>query len=674
MDLMTAEARVSQLKELIHHHNYLYYVEDSPEISDAGYDRLMTELTGLEAQFPELVTPDSPTQRVGAPPLSAFAPHEHLAPMLSLANAFSEDELLAFDARIHRFLQMDANQPLDYVAEPKIDGLSISLTYVDGLLASASTRGDGTTGEDVTPNIRTIRGVPLSLACGIPVVEVRGEVYLTHAEFRRINRDREESGQPTFANPRNAAAGSLRQLDSRVTAGRALCFFAYALGESSGFDPGSQSALLDTLASWRFPTTRPHWQRCAGMDAVTACVRSWSRRREELPYDIDGMVVKVDATDLMRQLGAVSRSPRWAIAYKFAPTQGQTRILDILVQVGRTGAMTPVAVMEPVEVAGVRVSHATLHNQDEIDRKDVRIGDTVVIQRAGDVIPEVVEVVKECRAGSERPFTMPDACPVCGATAVRPEGQAVLRCPNPLCPARVKEHIRHFCSRAAMDIEGIGPALVDQLTDQDMVRDPGDLYTLTVGQLAGLERMGARSAANIIDAIQASKERSLSRLIFGLGIRHVGEHVADLLAQHFGSLERVAHSSENEIAAVPGVGPVIARSVSAYFEMEETRELMIKLAAAGVSPVVVVARREERPLHGQTFVFTGALQQSARSDAEARVRELGGAASSSVSKATTYVVAGEKAGSKLERARALGVAVISEDEFLTLVNEADSAS
>lgn len=665
MDRAAAADRAAFLRDEIHRHNYLYYIEDSPQISDADYDALMRELTGLETETPELVTADSPTQRVGAAPLDAFVQHEHRIPMLSLGNAFSAEDLWAFDGRMRRLLQMEPEEPLEYIAELKIDGLAISLTYEGGRLTTAATRGNGAVGEDVTANVRTIKSIPLRISADAPLLEVRGEVFLTQTEFKRVNDEREKAGQPTFANPRNAAAGSLRQLDSRITASRALDFFGYALGYAEGLRLESQAELLRTLKEWRFKTNRDH-RVLAGMADVVEYISSWSGKRDELPYDIDGMVVKVNRFQLQNKLGSLPRSPRWAIAYKFAATQGRTQILEIVTQVGRTGALTPVAVMEPVEVAGVRVSHATLHNQDEIDRKDVRVGDTVVIQRAGDVIPEVVQVLVECRTGSEAPYRMPTECPVCGTPAVRPEGEAVLRCPNDLCPARVKERVRHFCRREAMDIEGIGPSLVDQLVERDLVRDPGDLFRLQIEQLMGLERMAEKSASNIIRALESCKGRSLARLVFALGIRHVGEHVAVLLARRFGSLERLASAEEDAIAAVPGVGSVIARSVSTFFDMPESKELLEKLKAAGIDPLEE-ASEVDGPFAGKTFVFTGAMERFTRPTAEAKVRALGGNAVSSVSKATNYVVAGSKAGSKLIKAQQFGVEVLSEEQFLELL-------
>jgi len=672
MDLGTAEARAAVLREEITQHNYRYYILDDPRISDADYDALMRELMGLEGEFPQLITADSPTQRVGAPPLSEFKPYRHRTLMLSLSNAFSPEDLRAFDARVHRLLNLSMDEPVEFVCELKIDGLALSLVYERGRLVTAATRGSGDVGEDVTTNVRTIRTIPLSLPAELPLVEIRGEAFLTHAEFRRINMEREETGQPTFANPRNAAAGSIRQLDSRITAGRQLDFFAYALGHSDGFKPESQSHLLETLQQWRFHTN-PNWQRCANMDEVIAFLEHWNRGREALPYDIDGVVVKVNRCDLQQELGAVSRHPRWASAFKFAPTQGRTRILDIITNVGRTGAITPVAIMEPVEIAGVQVSHATLHNQDEINRKDVRVGDTVVIQRAGDVIPEVVEVVTAERPSHSVPYVMPTNCPVCGTAAERPEGEAVLRCPNELCPARVKERVRHFCSRAALDIEGVGPALIEQLVERDWVKDPADLYGLTAEQLAELDRMGDKSASNIVQSIQNSKHPSLSRLIFGLGIRHVGEHVATLLSRHFGNLERLAHASEDEIGAVAGVGGVIAESVATFFDMPETQELLEKLRLAALQPEENAGAQAEGPLKGKSFVFTGTLTRLTREHAEEMVRSMGGNASSSVGKATSYVVAGERAGSKLERAKALKIPVLTEDEFLDMVESLSSA-
>jgi len=658
---------MAELRRLLNYHNYRYYVLDSPEISDEEYDRLFRELQDLEAAYPDLVTPDSPTQRVGAAPLEAFATHTHREPMLSLSNAFSEDELRAFDTRIKRMLGLGEHDRIVYVAELKIDGLAVSLTYEDGLLTKGATRGDGYTGEDITTNLRTIRSIPLRLhAPPTPprVVEVRGEVYMTHAEFAAVNEERANAGEPTFANPRNAAAGSVRQLDPRITARRRLQSLMYAMGYVENGRPDTHWRLLETLRDWGFRVS-PHSRLCHSMDEVVDFVREWETRREELDFDIDGVVVKVNSIAMQDELGYVSRSPRWAIAYKYPPTQATTVIREIRVQVGRTGALTPVAIMDPVPLAGVVVSRATLHNESEIARKDVRVGDTVVIQRAGDVIPEVVRVVPEKRPPDAVPFAMPDRCPVCGSAVDKPPDEAVARCTGIACPAQVKERIRHFASRNAMDIEGLGAALVEQLVDTGLVADPGDLYFLKEkkDQLVSLERMAEKSASNLLAAIEASKSRPLDRLIFALGIRHVGATVARALAERFRDLDALASATEDEIAATPGVGPTIARSVVTFFQQEFTRTLIEKLKAAGVNLKAETEAPAQRPLEGKSFVFTGALATMTRGEAERLVAQLGGRPSSSVSKATSYVVAGENAGSKLDKARQLGVPVLTEQEF-----------
>lgn len=666
------EERIAALREQIHYHNYRYYVLNSPLISDGEYDRLMRELADLEAQHPHLITPDSPTQRVGAPPAEAFETYRHRVPMLSLGNCFSIEELRAFDARIKRMLGRPLEEPIEYVAELKIDGLGVSLTYEEGVLVAGATRGDGTEGELVTQNLKTIRSLPLRLLHGpIPrLVEVRGEVFISHEEFRRINAEREKNGEPPFANPRNAAAGSVRQLDSNITAGRRLQFLAYALGYLEGLRFHTHQDVLAALAEWGFPTS-PHSRLCPNIEAVVTYCREWEGRRVQVPFDVDGVVAKVNRIALQEELGQVSRSPRWAIAYKFQPSQATTVIRDIRVQVGRTGALTPVAVMEPVEVGGVTVSRATLHNEEEIRRKDVRIGDTVVVQRAGEVIPEVVAVITERRTGAERPFVFPTTCPECGTPVEKPEGEVVARCPNVACPAQRKRRIEHFVGRNAMDIEGIGPAQIDQLIESGLVRDPADLYRLTPEQLLPLERMGKVLAEKIVRHIQASRERPLSRFLFALGIRHVGEHVAELLAEHFGSLEALQKASAEELSQVPGIGPEIAASVASFFSQESTRQLLEKLRAAGVRPQAPQAPSAvaENRVAGKTFVFTGTLGQMTRAEAESLVKRLGGRTSSNVSQRTDYVVAGENAGSKLAKARQMGVTVLTEAQFLALCKE-----
>ncbi|MGI6296280.1 MAG: NAD-dependent DNA ligase LigA [Armatimonadota bacterium] len=675
-------SEIDELRKQINRADFLYYVKDQPDISDADYDRLMRRLQEVEAEYPQAITSDSPTQRVGITPQSEFATFEHMTPMLSLANAFSEEELRAFDARCRRMLQMEPHERLEYVCEPKFDGLAISLTYINGVLSAGATRGDGHQGENITQNLRTVRTIPLDLvkvkrdspdAKDVPpLIEIRGEVLLTHEEFERINEQREIDGEPTFANPRNAAAGSVRQLDPRITAKRRLTMFAYAVGGYEGIEFSSQYEVLCTLGDWGFKVN-PEIRVMDSIDKVIEYIGEWAQRRGKLAFDIDGMVVKVNSFDLQTRLGFVARSPRWAIAYKFPSQQVLTKVNDIEVNVGRTGALTPVAVLEPVQVSGVTVSRATLHNEDEIRRKDVRIGDTVAIQRAGEVIPEVVEVIKEKRTGDEREFVMPTKCPICGADVVREPGEAVARCTDIACPARVRETIIHFASRGAMDIDGIGPSLIDQLLDRGLIHDPADLYSLSVQQIESLDRMAEKSAQNAYNAIQNSKSAPLDRLIYALGIRHVGDRTAAAIAQRFGDLDSLRAASVEEVAEVPDVGPIVADSIVTFFSQQRNREVIDKLQAAGIDPKVE-ARRESAAFSGKTVVFTGALQKMTREQAQGMVFNLGGSPSSSVSAKTDLVVAGERAGSKLDKARSLGVAVISEDEFLEMVSKAESAS
>lgn len=680
LNQMTPEdvrTEAQRLRQQINRANYLYYIKDQPDISDSDYDKLMRRLQELEATYPALVTPDSPTQRVGATPQTQFAAHQHIVPMLSLQNAFGEDELRAFDERCKRFLGMEPGEDIEYICELKFDGLAVSLTYSDGIFTAGATRGDGVRGENITENLRTIRSIPLNIVHSrrdapevrpVPrLVEVRGEVILFHEEFRRINEERETSGEPTFANPRNAAAGSVRQLDSRITAGRNLTMFCYGIGAHEGVEFDTQFQILETLGDWGF-RVNPDIEVCASIDEAADYIRQWETRKEDLPYDVDGMVVKVNSLALQTRLGFVARNPRWATAYKYPAHQVQTRVNDIIVSVGRTGALTPVAFLEPVEVGGVIVSRATLHNEGEIRRKDVRIGDTVVVQRAGEVIPEVVEVVTARRTGAEREFVMPDKCPVCGSDVERVEGEAVARCVGIACPAQVSENIIHFASRSAMDIDGVGPALIDQLLEKGLIHDPADLYSLTVDDIEPLERMARKSAENACNAIQQSKTASLARLVYALGIRHVGERTAQVLADRFGSIDALRNASEEELARTPDVGPVVAESIARFFMQEETAEVLRKLKEAGIDPKVE-ARAESEAFAGKTIVFTGGLETMTREQAEALVYKLGGAPSSSVSKKTDLVVAGEKAGSKLEKARSLGVKVVSEADFVEMLKQ-----
>lgn len=682
-DIAAARARWEELRDLINEHNIRYYVYDDPVITDAEYDALMQELLRLEEQFPELQTPDSPSQRVGAPPLEAFDTVTHRVPMLSLANAFSEDDLRAFDERVRRWLDRDQ---VTYVVEPKIDGLAISLTYENGMFVRGATRGDGFQGEDVTANLRTVRAIPLSLPRPL-TMEVRAEVFMTDADFRKLNEQRLRHGEPLFANPRNAAAGSLRQLDSRITAQRPLRLFCYGIGhlEPEAEGPATQWDVLALLAELGFPTN-PLNRRCASIDEVVAACQDFLAQRETLPYAIDGAVVKVDSVADYVRLGNTARTPRGAVAFKFPAMEATTVVEDIIVNVGRTGAVTPMAVLRPVEVGGVTVSRATLHNEDYIAQKDIRIGDTVIVQRAGDVIPEIVRVVKERRTGSERVFVMPTKCPVCGAEVRRPPGEAVARCVGAACPAQLVEGIIHFASRRAMDIDGLGPKLVAQLVERGLVKDVSGLYDLTHEQLASLERMGDKSAANLLEAIEQSKGRGLARLLFGLGIRHVGEEVARTLAAHFRTMDGLAAADYDALVAVPDVGDTIARSVLAWFAEPQNRQVVERLRQAGVVmeavglPAVGAAAGEAgvalgapgndggtgpipSAIAGKRFVLTGKLETFTRTEAEDLIIQRGGSVSGSVSARTDYVVAGEKAGSKYERAVQLGVPILTEAEF-----------
>ncbi len=661
----TIRRKVEKLREEIEYHNYRYYILDQPEISDAQYDRLMKELETLEEQYPELRTPNSPTQRVGAPPLEEFEIVRHTIPMLSLANAFDESEAREFDKRVKKFLGSSAD--IEYVAEPKLDGLAVELVYERGQFVVGSTRGDGVNGENITQNLRTIKTIPLQLIRReIPVperLEVRGEVIMQLEKFRELNRKREKAGEPLFANPRNAAAGSVRQLDSKITAERPLEIYCYGIGEVRGHTFKSQWEILQTFPKWGL-RVNPHIRKCRNFDEVIHYYHDMNEKREKLPYEIDGIVIKVDRLDLQARLGEISRSPRWALAFKFQPKQETTKILDIIVQVGRTGALTPVAVMEPVKVGGVEVSRATLHNQDEIDKKDVRIGDTVLIQRAGDVIPEVVQVVTSKRTGKEKKFRMPTKCPVCGADVIREE--AIHRCIGLDCPAQLKGRIKHFASKRAMDIEGLGVKLIDQLVDKGLVKDVADLYYLRKEQLMELERMADKSAQNIIDAIEASKTKPLSKFIYALGIRHVGETTAEDLARRFPRLDDFFHLSEEDLRQVEGIGPEVSASVFQFFRDKKNKESIERLRKAGVK-VIESKGREKGKLAGKTFVFTGALKAFGRDEARNLVESLGGMTASSVSKKVDFVVVGEDPGSKLDKARELGIKTLTEEEFKKMV-------
>jgi DNA ligase (NAD+) len=661
-----ARKRLAWLRDQINEHNYRYHVLDEPSITDAEYDRLFRELISLEQQHPELITVDSPTRKIGGTPVAAFAEVVHRIPMLSLENAFDEDELQAFDRRVREKLAIDA---ATYAAETKLDGLAISLVYHNGSLNTAATRGDGSTGEDVTHNACTIKSLPLRLrGKRLPaVLEVRGEVFMTKAGFKSLNENQQRLGEKTFANPRNAAAGSLRQLDPTVTAQRPLSFFGYGVGlVSDELRLVSHTETLGLLQQLGIPVS-PESRTVTGIHGCLQYYADIGRRRVDLPYEIDGVVFKVDDVRQQQTLGFVSRAPRWAIAYKFPPQEATTRIQDIEVQVGRTGALTPVARLEPVFVGGVTVTNATLHNEDEVQRKDVRAGDTVVVRRAGDVIPEVVRVIKEQRSPKSRPFVMPKQCPVCGSVVQREQEAAVLRCSGGLyCPAQTIQSIIHFASRRAMDIDGLGEKLVEQLYHQGLVRNVADLYTLQQARLADLDRMAEKSAGNLIQALQRSKDTRLDRFIYALGIREVGEATAKNLTRHFGSLDGIRHATVEELEAVEDVGPVVAMHVRYFFNEPHNNQIIDRLIKAGINwPQVTVQRHS--PLKGKTFVLTGTLESMSRDQAKGLLESLGARVSGSVSKKTDYVVAGEEAGSKLTKARALGVEVVDEEEFLKLV-------
>ncbi|MBE9477857.1 MAG: NAD-dependent DNA ligase LigA [Chloroflexi bacterium] len=671
--------RIEQLRVQLNHHNYRYYVMDNPEISDAEYDTLMRELKQLEAEYPSLLTPDSPTQRVGAAPVEAFGVVEHPLPLLSLGNVFDREELEGWYTRIVKLL---GEQPSNFVCEHKIDGLAVALTYVDGQLIIGATRGDGLRGENITQNLRTIRSIPLSVSREAPPrFEVRGEVFLPRTGFAKLNRERAEEGLPLFANPRNAAAGSVRQLDPRITAKRPLDMYIYMLGYAEGRPtPPTHWEGMEYLKSLGFKVN-PNCRLLNSIEEVEGYYQTWVNERESLSYEADGIVVKVDSLEWQKRLGDVGREPRWAVAYKFPAIQGTTRLKEIRVSVGRTGTLNPYAVLEPVSVGGVTIKQAALHNEEDIRRKDIRKGDMVVVQRAGEVIPQVVGPVVSKRTGEEKEFSLLEtifdkekerpACPECQAEVVKLEGEAMYYCSNAACPAQVKERIEHFTSRGAMDIRGIGESLSSILFEQGLVKDIADLYDLKKkkGQLLKLAGMGEKSADKLLKAIEESKGRPLSRLIFALGIRHVGGETAELLAKHFSSIDRLAEASREGLLTVPSIGPKIADSILAFFRQEENKRIIQRLKDAGVSPEEEKAGLERLPLAGQEFVITGRLDTSSRLEAEARIKAMGGTAKSDITGKTTYLVAGAEPGSKLARARALGIKQLTEEEFLKLLGE-----
>ncbi|MBI2877801.1 MAG: NAD-dependent DNA ligase LigA [Candidatus Tectomicrobia bacterium] len=680
--LEAVQKELEKLREEIEYHNYLYHTRDAPEISDEEFDALMRRLIELESEYPELITPDSPSQRVGARPLEEFQTVTHSTPMLSLDNAFAEEDLWEFDARIKKFLGMKPEERVAYVAEPKIDGVAVELIYEEGRFVRGATRGNGVQGEEITQNLRTIRSIPISLRRkdGIPQrLAVRGEVYLGLKVFQRLNEARQGRGEPLFANPRNAAAGSLRQLDPRITASRPLDIFCYGLGEVVGGSFSRHGEALQRLKEWGLKVN-PHIEECADIEQALAYCKRLGQIREEMENEIHGEVIKVDSLRLQEELGTKARSPRWAIAYKFEPKNEVTRVLEIRVQVGRTGALTPVAILEPVRIGGVVVSRATLHNQDEIEKKDVRIGDRVVVQRAGDVIPEITRVLTAQREGTERKFEMPGHCPVCGAEVVRENGEVVPRCIGLSCPAKLKETIRHFASKRAMEIDGLGVKLIHQLVEKGIVRQVADLYHLTLEDLVPLERMGKKSAQNLLHAIERSKRPTLARFLYALGIRHVGEHIAELLAEHFGTpgsgpgqvLEVLMAATDEELWEIRGVGPEVAQSVVRFFAQESNRQGVARLREAGIafSPGPREAARDGR-LAGKCFLFTGAMSSMTRGEAQRKVEALGGRVATGISRKVDYLVVGQEAGSKLEQARKLGIALLSEEEFMALLRPED---
>lgn len=665
--LTIARTRAEELRRLIEHHNRLYYLQDAPQVSDAEYDALFRELQAIEARHPELVTPGSPTQRIGGAPLDKFAPITHRLPLLSLENATNGEEIKEFDLRVKKILGAAPDQALEYICEPKIDGLAVELIYEQGLFTTASTRGDGTTGEDVTENVRTIRSLPLRLTGeNTPrLLEVRGEVFLSLDAFQRINRDKEENGEPPFANPRNAAAGSLRQLDPRVTARRPLSIFCYAPGVVEGAEFASQREFLDAIAARGLPIN-PLARPVRGIEDAVLFFSELQQQRDSLPYEIDGMVIKIDSFVLQRELGEKSRSPRWAVACKFPPRQAQTVVENIIPSVGRTGVITPVAQLRPVEISGVTVSRATLHNWDEIALKDIRIGDTVLVERAGDVIPAVVRVLADQRSGAERPLPPPEFCPECGSPIVHIADEVAVRCVGLSCPPQIRESIIHFASRNAMDIEGLGEKFVEQLLFLGLVKSVADIYQLTRDDFMRFERMGDKLAANLLAAIEKSKQQDLGRFIFALGIRHVGERTAKALAQAFGSLEHLERATPEELISIRDIGATVAQSIRTFFDNRDNITIIRRMLEAGVTPTVQ-AKQVGGRFTGTSFVFTGSLTRFTRDEARRLVENEGGSAVGSVSKKTGYVVAGADAGSKLAKARELGVTVLSEEEFLALL-------
>ncbi|SMC46591.1 NAD-dependent DNA ligase LigA [Sporomusa malonica] len=663
--LTAAAQEIEQLRKTIHYHSHRYYVLDNPELSDREFDHLLRRLIDIETAYPSLITPDSPSQRVGGAPADGFERVAHLTPLLSLGNAFSADELRSFDARVKSGLESTA---VEYVVELKIDGLAMNLVYENGRLARGATRGDGTYGEDVTTNLRTIRAIPLVLheEGGIPpLLEVRGEVYLPRREFDRLNKLREAANEPLMANPRNAAAGSIRQLDPRITAERGLDIFMHGLGTEEGLGVATHSAMLEKLQTLGFKIN-PYYRVFDTIEEVAEFCESWSEKRVDLPYDIDGLVIKVNNLASQRALGSTAKDPRWAIAYKFPAEQAATVVEDIFVRVGRTGVLTPTAILRPVRLAGSTVSRATLHNADFIEEKDIRIGDTVIVHKAGEIIPEVIAVVENRRTGSEQPFIMPAACPECEQPVVRGQGEVAHKCINPHCPALLREGLIHFVSRDAMNIDGLGPAVITSLLEAGLVTDAADLYTLKPESLAALDRMGEKSASNLVQAIAASKNAGLARALFALGIRYVGAKASAMLAQQYGNIDKLTAASAEELMTIDEIGPKIAESTASYFADPANLAYIEKLKAVGVKLTEEQKVTVSQELAGKTFVLTGTLSMP-RKEAEDLIAACGGKVSSSVSKKTSYVVAGTEAGDKLNKAKALGIKVLTEEDLLAMI-------
>jgi len=663
--------KIEELRNKIRYHNYRYYVLDDPTVADSEYDQLMRDLIELEEKYPQYITPSSPTQRVGIEPVSGFTTVKHIAPMLSLANAFSPEELRAFDQRIKKLIP---EKKLEYVVELKIDGLAVTLVYEDGIFIRGATRGDGTTGEEITSNLRTVKAIPLKLfGENIPPrIEVYGEVYMKKSDFKRLNEERMKNGGSLFANPRNAAAGSARQLDPQITAQRHLDTFIYRATFPEGRKFNSHMEVLNYLKKIGFKVN-PHTKLCQDIEEAINYCRQWIDKKEELDYEIDGMVIKVNSLRMREELGSTTRSPRWAIANKFPAQQVTTKIQDIIVQVGRTGALTPVAILDPIRISGSVVQRATLHNEDEIKRKDVRIGDVVLIQKAGEVIPEVVKVIKEKRTGKEKEFVMPAQCPVCGAKVFRAEGEVVSRCNSLTCSAQIKERIRHFASRNAMDIEGLGPAIIDQLVEKGLIKDISDLYFLKGDDLISLERMAEKSTDNLLEAIEKSKEKSLAHLIYGLGIRYVGVHTSEVITRYYYTLDKFRETNLEELIEINEIGPKIAESIIIFFKEKENLDIIERLRGAGLNFGQEEEKRRKTKraqfLTGKQFVLTGTLKDFTRTQAKETISKLGGRVTGSVSKKTDYVVAGEDPGSKYQKAQELGVTIINEEEFKRIIKK-----